>query len=144
MQKTDKFKLKRFVEAQRRTYPKILIELKNGLKLTDWMAFIFPQVEGLGKSRVSKEFAIKSLEEARAYLNHPVVGPRLLECAQTILSMEGRSALDIFTAPDDQGLQSCMTLFGIVSEPGSIFQRVLDKYFNGQQDAMTLWMLEGK
>ena len=144
MQKTDGFKLKRFVEAQRKTYPKILAELKNGLKLTDWMCFVFPQCEGLGKSRIAKEFAIKSLEEARQYLDHPVLGPRLMECAQTVLAIEGRSARDIFDSPDDQGLQSCMTLFIAISEPASIFQRVLDKYFNGEQDPLTLWMLEGK
>lgn len=144
MQKTDKFKLKRFVEAQRKTYPKILAELKNGLKLTDWMSFIFPQFEGLGKSRISKEFAIRSLEEARHYLNHPLLGARLLECTQAVLAIEGHSAHDIFAAPDDQGLQSSMSLFVAISEPGSLFQRVLDQYFNGEQDPMTIWMLEGK
>jgi uncharacterized protein (DUF1810 family) len=106
------------------------------------MWYIFPQVDGLGYSATSKHYAIKSMEEARAYLNHPVLGSRLLECADAVLAIEGRSASDILGYPDDLKLQSSMTLFASVAGPDSVFVRVLDKYFQGERDVRTLQLLE--
>jgi uncharacterized protein (DUF1810 family) len=106
------------------------------------MWFIFPQIEGLGHSATTMHYAIKSIDEARAYLNHPVLGPRLRECAEAVLAVEGRTASEIFQYPDDLKLRSSMTLFAAVAEPGSVFVRVLDKYFAGKQDERTLQLLK--
>jgi uncharacterized protein (DUF1810 family) len=106
------------------------------------MWFIFPQIDGLAHSATSKHYAIKSIEEARQYLNHPVLGTRLLECAETVLAIEGRSISEIFGYPDDLKLKSSMTLFASVADPHSVFVRILDKYFHGEQDAKTLHLLE--
>ena len=106
------------------------------------MWFIFPQIDGLAYSTTSKHYAIKSLEEARQYLNHPVLGTRLRECAQTVLAVEGRSVAEIFGYPDDLKLKSSMTLFAYVAEPRSVFVRVLDKYLQGEQDVRTLDLLK--
>ena len=102
------------------------------------MWFIFPQIDGLGRSATSKYFAIKSIEEARQYLYHPILGPRLLECAEATLAIEGRTISQIFGSPDDRKLQSSMTLFAQVAVPDSVFVRVLEKYFNGAMDGATL------
>jgi uncharacterized protein (DUF1810 family) len=141
---SDPFDLQRFVSAQEAIYPDVLAELHDGRKRTHWMWFIFPQIHGLGYSPTSKHYAIKSGEEARDYLNHPVLGKRLIECAEAILSVQGRSASAIFGSPDDMKLKSSMTLFDAVSPPGSIFARVLDRYFQGQRDRKTLDTLGGK
>jgi uncharacterized protein (DUF1810 family) len=138
----DAFGLSRFISAQDSVYDGILEELKSGRKRSHWMWYIFPQVNGLGYSATSKLYAINSMEEARAYLNHPVLGSRLLECANAVLAIEGRSASDIFGYPDDLKLQSCMTLFVSVAGPDSVFVRVLDKYFQGERDVRTLQLLE--
>ncbi len=138
----DPFNLSRFVSAQARIYDDVLAELRSGQKRTHWMWFIFPQIEGLGYSATSMHYAIKSEAEARQYLKHSVLGRRLLECAETVLNVEGRSASDIFGYPDDLKLRSSMTLFAYVTDPGSVFARVLDKYFQGKRDAMTLDLLE--
>ena len=138
----DPFNLSRFVSAQARIYDEVLAELRSGQKRTHWMWFIFPQIEGLGYSATSMHYAIKSEAEARQYLKHPVLGRRLLECAETVLSIEGRSASDIFGYPDDLKLKSSMTLFAYVTDPGSVFARMLDKYFEGTRDAMTVSLLE--
>lgn len=138
----DPFNLGRFIQAQDRIYPTALAELKNGNKRTHWMWFIFPQINGLGFSATSQFYAIKSQEEARSYLNHPILGQRLTECAEAVLSVTGRSASDIFGFPDDLKLKSSMTLFAAVSEPGSVFARVLDAYFGGQRDSKTLSLLD--
>ncbi len=106
------------------------------------MWFIFPQIDGLAHSERSKHFAIKSIAEARQYLNHPVLGTRLIECAEAVLAVEGRSAFQIFASPDDLKLRSSMTLFAYVAPSGSVFAAVLDKYFNGAQDGKTLRILE--
>jgi uncharacterized protein (DUF1810 family) len=106
------------------------------------MWFIFPQIDGLAYSATSKRYAIKSIEEARQYLNHPVLGTRLLECAETVLAVEGRSVSEIFGYPDDLKLKSSMALFAYVADPRSVFVRVLDKYFQGEQDIKTLPLLE--
>jgi uncharacterized protein (DUF1810 family) len=138
----DAFGLSRFISAQDSVYDRVLEELKSGRKRSHWMWYIFPQVDGLGYSATTKHYAIKSMEEARAYLNHPVLGSRLLECADAVLAIEGRSASDIFGYPDDLKLQSSMTLFASVAGPDSVFVRVLDKYFQGEGDVRTLQLLE--
>lgn len=138
----DPFDLRRFTRAQERVYADVLAELADGQKLTHWMWFIFPQIDGLGDSSTAKYYAIKSLEEARQYLGHPVLGPRLVECAEMVLASEGRSVSAIFGYPDDLKLKSSMTLFAYVAEPRSVFARVLDKYFRGERDVRTLHLLE--
>ena len=134
----DPFNSARFTAAQEVVYGSVLSELRSGRKRTHWMWFIFPQIAGLGYSATSKHFTIRGREEAGRYLSHPVLGARLRECAEAILAVEGRSASEIFVSPDDVKLQSSMTLFAQVAEPDSVFARVLEKYFGGEQDAETL------
>jgi uncharacterized protein (DUF1810 family) len=138
----DPFNLARFVKAQDDTYSQAIAELKRGRKTSHWMWFIFPQVEGLGLSPTSVKYAIHGTEEAEAYLEHPVLGPRLEECCQAILALQGRSAHEIFGSPDDMKLRSSMTLFAAVSPDGSIFEKVLRKYFDGERDEKTLEVLD--
>jgi uncharacterized protein (DUF1810 family) len=138
----DRFGLNRFVQSQEEVYPRALAEIKLGRKRSHWMWFIFPQIDGLGYSSTAKFYAIKSKEEATAYLNHPLLGGRLIECAGALMKVEGKSAAEIFGYPDDLKLRSSMTLFASVSEPGSIFSRVLDKFYGSQPDAQTLALLE--
>ena len=137
----DPYDLGRFVQAQLGDYEQALSEIASGRKRTHWMWYIFPQLDGLAFSPTSKHYAIKSVEEARAYLEHPVLGPRLLACAEAAVSVEGRSAVDIFGSPDDLKLKSCATLFAWVSPPGSVFERLLQKYFEGAADDKTLRLL---
>ena len=138
----DPFDLSRFTRAQERIYESVLAELTSGRKRTHWMWFIFPQIDGLGHSSTAKQYAIKSLEEARQYLNHPVLGARLSECAEAILAVEGRSVSEIFGSPDNLKLKSSMTLFASVAEkPHSVFIAVLEKYFRGVEDDRTLQLL---
>lgn len=137
----DPYDLDRFVSAQAAVYEKALSELKSGHKRSHWMWYIFPQVEGLGYSSTSRHYAIKSLEEAKAYLAHPTLGPRLLECAEAVMKVEGRSATQIFGSPDDMKLRSCATLFARASPAGSVFERLLNKYYEGEPDARTLQRL---
>ncbi len=113
----------------------------SGRKRTHWMWYIFPQVDGLAFSPTSKQYSIKSVGEARAYLDHPVLGPRLLNCAAAAVLIEGRTATEIFGSPDDLKLKSCATLFACVSPPGSVFDRLLEKYFRGARDNKTLELL---
>ena len=134
----DPYHLDRFVQAQDRTYESALTEIRNGRKRSHWMWFIFPQFEGLGSSAQSVFFSIKSIAEAKAYLAHPLLGPRLIECAGAVLAIDGRSAIDIFGSPDDMKLRSSATLFARASPDGSVFHRVLDKYFGGRADDKTL------
>ena len=138
----DSFALSRFISAQERVYDRVLTELRSGQKRSHWMWFIFPQIDGLGHSPTTKLYSIKSMEEARQYLNHSILGTRLLECAEAALATEGRSVSEIFGYPDDLKLKSCMTLFAAVADPGSVFDRVLDKYFHGQRDDRTLQLIE--
>ena len=144
MEKSDRFELDRFLKQQKQHYPTALAELRNGYKQSHWMWFIFPQLEGLGSSDMSKIYSIKSLKEARQYLAHAVLGARLAECAQALLAVEGRTAYQIMGKPDYLKLQSCMTLFAYISDPDSVFQRVLDKYYAGERDSKTIWLLEEK
>ncbi len=137
-QVTDRFHLERFVRAQATIYKQVLVELRAGEKTSHWMWFIFPQIRGLGYSATSIEFAISGREEALAYLQHPVLGQRLKECTELALRIEGRSALDIFGAPDDMKFRSSMTLFAQVSSNDDIFERALQKYFDGVPDQLTI------
>jgi uncharacterized protein (DUF1810 family) len=138
---SDPYDLNRFVQAQKPDYDEALLEIKRGRKSSHWMWFIFPQLDGLGFSTTSRRYSIKSIEEAAAYLVHPILGPRLTECAEAALGVEGRSACEIFGSPDDMKLRSCATLFACVSPPGSAFHRMLDKYFQGRHDRKTLGLL---
>ncbi len=137
----DPYDLNRFLTAQKGVYGRALGELRSGLKQSHWMWFIFPQIDGLGHSATTRHYSIKSIEEARQYLAHPVLGPRLVACTEAVLAVHGRTAADIFGHPDDRKLQSSMTLFEIVSEPGSVFGRVLDTYYQGKRDTKTLHIL---
>jgi uncharacterized protein (DUF1810 family) len=134
----DPYDLARFISAQEGVYDRALAELQSGLKRSHWMWYIFPQIDGLGHSPTTRHYSIKSLEEARQYLAHPVLGARLVACAEAVLAVSGQSASDIFGHPDDWKLQSSMTLFELVAGPRSVFERVLDKYFQGKRDARTL------
>lgn len=137
----DPYDLNRFVQAQQGDFERALAEVHSGRKRSHWMWYIFPQFDGLGFSSTAQYYAIKSLAEAKAYLAHPVLGPRLLECAEAALRVEGRSATEIFGSPDDLKLRSCATLFACVSPAGSVFERLLDKYYGGERDQKTLRLL---
>ena len=137
----DPYDLQRFIQAQDADYDRALLEIKRGRKRSHWMWYIFPQFEGLGFSATSRRYSIKSTEEAVAYLAHPVLGPRLKECAEAVLDVEGRSAHEIFGSPDDMKLRSCATLFACVSPAASVFHRLLDKYFESRQDPKTLGLI---
>ena len=137
----DPYHLSRFVRAQEPAYAHALSEIKGGRKRSHWMWYIFPQVDGPASSATSKHYAIKSVAEAQAYLDHPVLGPRLLACAEAVVSVEGRSATEIFGSPDDLKLQSCATLFACVSPPGSVFDRLLGMYYRSGRDGKTLQLL---
>jgi uncharacterized protein (DUF1810 family) len=137
----DPHRLERFVEAQDGVYVQALSELRAGRKRSHWMWFVFPQVAGLGMSAISQKYAIASPDEARAYLDHPVLGPRLVECAQAVLTLPDRTAREIMGSPDDVKLRSSMTLFVRAgSEP--VFQQVLDTFFDGELDPRTLELLQ--
>ena len=138
----DPHDLKRFVEAQAAVYEQALGEIRSGRKRSHWMWYIFPQFDGLGFSSTSKRYSIKSIAEAKAYLAHSVLGTRLLECAEAALQIEDRSAHDIFGTPDDAKLRSCATLFAHVSPAGSVFERLLAKFFHAQPDDKTLRLIE--
>jgi uncharacterized protein (DUF1810 family) len=140
---SDPHLLGRFVKAQESDYEQALSEIASGRKRSHWMWYIFPQYDGLGFSSTSKFYAIKSIDEAKAYLAHPVLGPRLLKSAEAALGVENRSATAIFGSPDDMKLKSCATLFAHVSPPGSVFERIIEKYFEGERDDKTLRLLGG-
>ncbi|MGH8094785.1 MAG: DUF1810 domain-containing protein [Chthoniobacterales bacterium] len=139
----DPHDLERFVRAQECDYERALAEIRTGRKRSHWMWYIFPQIKGLGSSAMSQRYAIKSLAEARAYLDHTLLGPRLNACLEVLLNLEDRSAEEVFGSPDDRKLRSCVTLFAAVSPPDSMFHQLLDKYFNGERDAVTLRLLTG-
>jgi uncharacterized protein (DUF1810 family) len=137
----DPHNLSRFVQAQEGVYEQALSEISSGRKQSHWMWYIFPQFDGLGFSATSKQYAIKSVAEAEAYLSHPVLVPRLKECAEAALRVQGRTAFAIFGSPDNMKLKSCATLFARVSPPGSVFDQLLDKYFQGGREGKTLRLL---
>ena len=136
----DPYRLSRFVDAQNRSgqYQEVVSELRAGRKLTHWMWYIFPQVKGLGRSWNANEYAIGSLAEAQAYLRHPLLGPRLSECSQLVLAVDGKSARAIFGATDEVKLRSCMTLFARADPRQAVFRQVLDRYFQGSEDPETI------
>lgn len=138
MTSEDRYDLARFVDAQADTYDQALLELRNGRKRSHWMWWVFPQFAGLGVSATSQRYAIKSAAEAKAYLAHPVLGPRLLESVEALLAIDECSAVEILGSPDDMKLRSCATLFAQFAPPASVFHRLLDKYFGGEADVMTL------
>jgi len=129
------------VVAQQRDHDAALAELRRGRKRTHWMWYVFPQFAGLGSSEMSRRYAIRSAAEAEAYLRHPLLGPRLVECFEAAVAIEGRTAHEIFGSPDDHKLRSCATLFASVSPPGSVYERVLAKYFGGKPDDSTRELL---
>lgn len=136
------FDLERFVTAQQGVYETALAELQAGRKRSHWMWFIFPQVAGLGRSEMAQRYAIRSSDEAAAYLAHPVLGPRLRTCAQAVLAHGDRAVKDIFDAPDDLKFHSSMTLFADVAPDEAVFQDCLDRFFDGEADPATLARLE--
>ena len=138
---SDRYNLERFVRAQAGIYDRALTELGAGQKRSHWIWFIFPQIKGLGMSEMSVRFAIDSLDEATAYLEHEVLGPRLRKCTETVLALENTTVDEIFGYPDDLKFRSSMTLFAKASEEGSVFTQALKKYFNGVMDEATLRQL---
>ena len=134
----DPFDLKRFVDAQAPVYGNVVGELRDGCKRSHWMWFVFPQLRGLGGSPTAFHYGISSLDEARAYLRHALLGPRLHECARLVTAVQGRSVGQIFGSPDDLKLCSSMTLFARATEHNEDFVAVLDKYYDGRQDKLTL------
>ena len=134
----DPFELKRFLDAQDQSYDQALEELRRGRKTGHWIWYIFPQISGLGFSKTSQHYAIRSIEEARAYLNHPILGERLVECTEAVLAIDGSSAEQIFGHPDDLKFRSCLTLFAAASKLTDIFRRALDKYYGGKFDSLTV------
>ena len=140
----DPFNLDRFVRAQESDYQRALDEIKAGRKRTHWVWYVFPQFAGLGQSPTSQHYSIGSLDEARAYLAHPILGPRLTECANATLGVDGKTAHQIFGSPDDLKLKSSATLFALVSADDSVFHRVLEKYFDGRADERTLTLAHSR
>src|SRR5215218_6554907 len=136
---SDAYDLERFVSAQDAggTYARAVAELRRGRKTSHWMWFVFPQIAGLGRSEMSRRYAISSLDEAKAYLEHPVLGPRLRECAGIVAQAQGQSAEQIFGGIDAQKLQSSMTLFLRAAPDEPLFKQVLDQYFGGRVDSAT-------
>jgi len=137
----DPHLLQRFVDAQSSVYQQALGEIRAGQKRSHWIWFIFPQLDGLGRSETARFYSIKSASEAAAYLNHPVLGIRLLDCTEAMLAIEGKSAHEILGYPDDLKFHSSMTLFGAVSSDRPVFQRAIDRFFGGNFDSQTLKLL---
>jgi uncharacterized protein (DUF1810 family) len=134
----DRFELQRFVDAQAGVYEQACIEMRLGKKRSHWMWFVFPQIRGLGSSPMAVRYAISGLEEARAYLAHEILGPRLRECAGIVVELNGKTASEMFGYPDDLKFHSSMTLFAKVEEGTGIFGKALEKYFDGEMDIGTL------
>ena len=138
MNQPDPFDLQRFVDAQARVYDTVLGELRDGRKRSHWMWFVFPQLRGLGSSPTAVRFSISSIDEARAYLAHELLGPRLRECTGLVATIDGRSAEEIFGWPDDMKLRSSMTLFARAADDNAAFVEVLEKFYGGEEDSATL------
>lgn len=135
---SNSYNLNRFVEAQEPVIQQVKKELRTGQKQTHWMWFIFPQVAGLGSSKMAQRYAIHSRDEAAAYLAHPILGPRLRECTELVNGIDGRSANGIFGSPDDLKFHSSMTLFDTVADNSTPFETALERYFDGDRDQQTL------
>jgi uncharacterized protein (DUF1810 family) len=140
----DIYNLQRFVDAQGPVFDQVLSELREGRKQSHWMWFVFPQITGLGRSETARFYAITGIEEARAYLEHPLLGPRLEECARIIEPQLQWTARQIFGSPDDIKLQSSMTLFAVAAPQRIIFQAVLDTFYDGTRDPLTLEKLDSQ
>ena len=136
------YNLQRFVDAQDRVYNEVYSELRHGRKQSHWMWFVFPQIAGLGHSPIARTYAISSLEEAKAYLRHPILGPRLMECTQLVLEVSERTIHEIFGSPDDMKFRSSMTLFARAAPENPLFENALKKYYGGVHDPLTLELLE--
>lgn len=135
------YNLKRFTEAQAKNYTDALAEIKNGKKRTHWMWYVFPQIQGLGNSEFARFYAIKDLEEAKAYLSHPILGKRLIEISNALLLLESNDPYQILGSPDDMKLQSSMTLFSLVTNTDPVFEEVLKKFYDSEKDPKTLQIL---
>ena len=138
----EQYNLSRFIDAQETTYEGAMLELARGRKESHWIWYIFPQIVGLGNSETTKIFSIKSLEEGRAYLEHPVLGPRLVEACEILLTLKGTSINEVMGFPDDLKLLSSMTLFETFSESNSVFTRIIEVYFDGERDEATLEIIK--
>ncbi len=138
----DPYDLLRFVTAQAAIYDRALGELRAGSKRSHWMWFVFPQLAALGLSPTARRYAIRDLDEAVAYLEHPLLGRRLLACTEAVMAVDGRSVTEIFGSPDDLKFRSSMTLFAQASAPGAPFADALSRYFQGEPDRMTIDMLQ--
>ncbi len=139
-----KYDLERFISAQEYSYENALCEIRAGKKTSHWIWYIFPQLKGLGHSYRSEYYGIENEDEAKSYLSHPILGSRLVEITETLLSLKESDPLKVMGSPDDLKLKSCMTLFAYISEDGSIYHRVLDKYFSGSRDDRTLSIIQGR
>jgi uncharacterized protein (DUF1810 family) len=137
----SKYDLQRFVEAQEASYQQALSEIRMGRKQSHWMWYIFPQVKGLGSSSMAQRYAIREIGEAEEYLQHPILGSRLIEISSALLELQTNDAYQVFGSPDNMKLHSSMTLFASVSAGNDVFKKVLEKFFQGQRDQATLKML---
>jgi uncharacterized protein (DUF1810 family) len=137
----DRYDLQRFLEAQAGVYVHACAELRAGRKRSHWMWFVFPQIRGLGSSPMAVKYAISGMDEARAYLGHAVLGPRLRECTGIVVGMQGKTVEEIFGSPDDLKFHSCMTLFARVEEGGGVFQEAIERYFGGKMDGGSVGIL---
>ena len=135
------YDLSRFLEAQKNSYDTALREIKAGRKRSHWMWYIFPQILGLGHSAMARHYAIRDLNEAREYLRHPVLGPRLVEISEVLLALDESDPRRVMGSPDDLKLRSCMTLFQSAAPDQPVFGKVLDKFYDGRPDGRTLEML---
>jgi uncharacterized protein (DUF1810 family) len=134
--------LSRFLSAQQSIYPQVVKELQAGKKTSHWMWFIFPQINGLAQSSTAKHYSIKNIKEAKEFIEHPVLGKRLLECANILININNKTADDIFGYPDNLKLKSCITLFNYIASNQKVFAEVLQKYFAGDHDEKTLSILQ--
>lgn len=137
----DPFNLSRFVDAQRPVFSRVMDELRAGRKTSHWVWFVFPQLKGLGVSETAMRFGITGMGEAQAYLEHPLLGPRLVECVQVLLKHGDSSALQILGSPDDLKLRSCLTLFNEAQPESALYQRALDRFYCGKPDDRTIQLL---
>jgi uncharacterized protein (DUF1810 family) len=144
MTSNDPYNLARFIEAQSRSIAQACKELQNGRKESHWMWFVFPQLRGLGHSAMANHYGISSLEEARAYLEHPILGSRLMHCTSLVLMIEGKTIGEIFEEPDDLKFCSSMTLFAEAGSDNKLFRQALDKYFGAEPDPRTIARLKGE
>lgn len=138
----NNYNLERFINAHNEFYNIAYSELKNGKKSSHYMWFIFPQIKGLGKSPISEFYGIKSLDEAKAYINHPILGNNMIKLCEVLLSLESNNPTEIFGKPDDIKLKSSMTLFSLATDDNELFIKVLDKFYNGKLDNQTIRLVK--